>query len=72
MIKQINPNNAGRSRDVAAKFIKYADIIISEHLSELFNICLFKSVCRDEIKIAETVPKSKRSHRKLATNYHPI
>ena len=59
-IKQTNPNKAGSPSDVEAKFIRYASIIISEHLSKIFDICLLKGVYSDDIKI---VPIHKKGNR---------
>ena len=72
IIKQINPNKAGRSHDVEAKFIKYANIIIPKHLSKLFNICLLEGIYPDDMKVTEMVPMYKKGDCKPAANYRLI
>ena len=61
-----------RSNDVETRFIKFSKSIISPIISDLFNLCVNKSIFPDCLKMTEIIPIYKKSDINKATNYRPI
>ena len=54
------------------KFIKQSNAVISPVLCKILNLCIVKGEFPDDMKIAEVVPRYKRSDLLECSNYRPI
>jgi len=60
MIEELNCNKSKRQLHIETKFIKYSKCIISNRLSQLFNLCLTQGTFPSYLKIAEVIPIFKK------------
>ena len=69
---KLKDRKACRTIDIETRFIKLANPVISNFLSNLFNICLNTGVYPDSLKIAEVILTFKKGCSTQTTNYRPI
>ena len=72
MVKKLKTKKARRINDVETVFFKYANLVISKYLIDMFNVCLSEGTYPDLLKSAEVVPIFKKGERNKITNYRPI
>ena len=72
LINQIKSHKARRANDIESKFIKLANPVIANFLSEMFNLSLTTGIYPDAMKVAEVIPIFKKGDREKATYYRPI
>ena len=72
LINQIKSHKARRTNDIESRFIKLANPVIANFLSEMFNLSLTTGIYPDAMKVAEVIPIFKKGDRDKSTNYRPI
>ena len=65
-------NTSGGCDHISTKVIKELEIYLIYPLSYIFNLCLEKGICPDQLKKAEIVPVHIAGDKNIKSNYHPI
>ena len=60
LINQIKSHKARRANDIESKFIKLANPVIANFLSEMFNLSLTTGIYPDAMKVTEVIPILKK------------
>ena len=71
-IDKLDSKKAAGSDEISCHLIKLTRLIIAPILSNLFNVCIYKSVFPDIFKIAEVIPLFKGGDKYILGNYRPI
>ena len=71
-IDKLDSKKAAGSDEISCHMIKLTRLIIAPLLSNLFNVCIYKSVFPDVFKIAEVIPLYKGGDKHILGNYRPI
>ena len=72
LINLIKSHKARRTNDIESRFIKLANPVIANFLSEMFNLSLTTGIYPDAMKVAEVIPIFKKCDHDKSTNYRPI
>ena len=67
---KIKSHPAKRANDIESRFIKLANPIIADFLSEIFNQCVSTRSYPDAMKVVKVIPIFKKDREKT-TNYKP-
>ena len=72
LIEQLNPHKGTGPNGIHTEILKLTNHLISDTLSNIFNMCITSGKHPDKLKLAHALPIFKKGSRLLVSNYRPI